>query len=226
MAIVTVDFDGTLFQGNSFNVMFKAGQREFTYKQWRTVYGNLTKAAFLGTVKGKQAFRHQFFKGFAKTFKGKTEEELDYFFETLVELGEKEVHYDLLEKVKDHQAKGDEIILLSGALKPFLKAFIKKLGLDVHIIGTDLMYYPNKICTGEIGPIVNGDEKVKKVKEWIFHNKKKGYLPQADQQMIWAYADSESDIPLLEFVHYPVVVNPKADLKTVAFQRKWPILAS
>ncbi len=44
--------------------------------------------------------------------------------------------------------------------------------------------------------------------------------------MIWAYADSESDIPLLEFVHYPVVVNPKADLKTVAFQRKWPILAS
>lgn len=222
MAVVTVDFDGTLYQGNSFNVMFQAGQKEFTYKEWTTVYRHLAMALALGVTKGKNAFRHQFFKGFAKTFKGKSETELDLFFEKLVDLGKEDVHYGLVEHVRKHQQKGDHVVILSGALRPFLKAFVKKIGLDVDIIGTELEYYPNGICTGEIGTIVNGDEKVRKVREWMFHKKRQGLLTD---DTVWAYADSKSDLPLFEFAHYPVVVNPKSDIEKVAQQKEWPIIA-
>jgi phosphoserine phosphatase len=39
----------------------------------------------------------------------------------------------------------------------------------------------------------------------------------------YAYADSMSDLPLLESVGRPVAVNPDASLFRIARERKWPI---
>ncbi|MFC0302529.1 HAD family hydrolase [Virgibacillus soli] len=217
MGVVTVDFDGTLFQGNSFYVMFEAGQKAFNYKQWGTVASSTIKASALGVTRGKDAFRHAFFKGFAKTFKGKTAEQLDIFFEQLVELGAADINHKLVEEIKRHQQQGHAVIVLSGALKPFLQAFVHKVNLDVHIIGTELMFYPNGICTGETGPIIHGNEKLRRVEQWLYEHAKD------DQVEVWAYADSKSDIPLLQFVNHPIIVNPKADMKEIADKRQWPI---
>jgi phosphoserine phosphatase len=41
----------------------------------------------------------------------------------------------------------------------------------------------------------------------------------------FAYADSISDLPLLEFVGHPVAVNPDEQLAALAQERKWPILS-
>jgi HAD superfamily hydrolase (TIGR01490 family) len=40
----------------------------------------------------------------------------------------------------------------------------------------------------------------------------------------YAYSDSESDLPMLEAVGHPVVVNPDRHLARVAKERGWPIL--
>jgi HAD superfamily hydrolase (TIGR01490 family) len=40
----------------------------------------------------------------------------------------------------------------------------------------------------------------------------------------YAYSDSESDMPMLEAVGHPVVVNPDRHLARVAKERGWPIL--
>jgi phosphoserine phosphatase len=40
-----------------------------------------------------------------------------------------------------------------------------------------------------------------------------------------AYSDSVSDLPMLEAVGHPVVVNPDARLQAIASQRSWPHLA-
>lgn len=222
MAIVTVDFDGTLYQGNSFKVMFQVGKKQFTLKQWGTVFGGMVKAAAIGLVRGKNAFRHQFFKAFAMTFRGKTTSELDVYFQELVNVGKADVHENLVLQIQEHQKNGDTVILLSGALHPFLKAFTKELQLDVHIISTELLFDQKNLCTGEIGQIINGDEKVNKLQEWL---DEKSIMDQSSTE-IWAYADSESDIPLLHFVTHPVVVNPKDDMKKIAKQNKWTIFAS
>jgi HAD superfamily phosphoserine phosphatase-like hydrolase len=222
VAIVTVDFDGTLYQGNSFKVMFEVGKKSFSAKQWGVVVAGLVSAAFSGIIKGKTVFKHNFFKSFAKTFKGKTSKELDIFFQKLVDIGKADVNLELVDKIREHQKNGDTVIVLSGALQPFLKAFLRELKLkEVHIISTELQYNEKNQCTGKIGQIINGEYKVAKVKEWI-----EKYSDVHQISEVWAYADSESDIPLLEFVEYPVVVNPKPDMKEIADQNKWPIFAS
>jgi HAD superfamily hydrolase (TIGR01490 family) len=40
----------------------------------------------------------------------------------------------------------------------------------------------------------------------------------------WAYSDSHNDIPLLELVGNPVVVNPDATLSRYAAARAWPVM--
>ncbi|RSK26124.1 HAD-IB family hydrolase [Bacillus sp. HMF5848] len=221
MAIVTIDFDGTLYQGNSFKAMFHIGQKKFSSKQWVIVAAGLLKALASGAVQGKTKFRHDFFKAFAKTFKGKTTAELNDFFQELVNFSKEDIHESLVQQIRDHQRKGDTVIVLSGALEPFLKAFTKELLLDVHILSTELLFNEKGLCTGEIGRIINGDAKVEKLNEWI----EQQHLTEASTKEIWAYADSESDIPLLNFVTHPIVVNPKEDMIKIAQQNKWAIFA-
>ena len=40
----------------------------------------------------------------------------------------------------------------------------------------------------------------------------------------WAYSDSITDLPMLESVGHPVVVNPDRDLRREAARREWPVL--
>ncbi|WNF35263.1 HAD family hydrolase [Bacillaceae bacterium IKA-2] len=221
MAVVTVDFDGTLYQGNSFKIMFQVAKKEFTWKEWLNVGQGLVKSIVVRITMGKEAFRHSFFKTFAKSFKGKTKNELEEFFERLVQEGIDEVHHDLVSKIRQHQADGDQIVLLSGALQPFLYAFKKELKLDVDVISTELIFDQNGRCTGEIGTIVNGDEKVRRIVDWLSVN---ATLTSDDSKVnIWAYADSESDLPLLEFVSHPIVVNPDENMKQIAKNNHWPV---
>jgi hypothetical protein len=41
----------------------------------------------------------------------------------------------------------------------------------------------------------------------------------------YAYSDSVTDLPLLELVGHPRVVNPDRALRRVAAQRDWPVLS-
>jgi phosphoserine phosphatase len=45
----------------------------------------------------------------------------------------------------------------------------------------------------------------------------------ADLSASYAYADSLSDLPMLESVGHPVVVNPDPRLRRVARERRWPV---
>jgi phosphoserine phosphatase len=40
----------------------------------------------------------------------------------------------------------------------------------------------------------------------------------------WAYSDSITDLPMLESVGHPVVVNPDRNLRREAARREWPVL--
>ncbi len=214
-----MDFDGTLYQGNSFKAMFKVGKKRYTAKQWLTVYKGVARALALGLIKGKTVFKHEFFKAFARTFKDMEREELEAFFNELVKIGKNEINDELVTKIREHKNNGDTIIVISGALKPFLKAFVKDQKLDVHIISTELLYNSLGRCSGEIGTIMNGDMKVEGLKKWLDHQ-------EQQSNEIWAYADSESDIPLLQYVTHPIVVNPKENMVKIAEQNNWVIFAT
>ncbi|GAB4073080.1 hypothetical protein GCM10028778_07050 [Barrientosiimonas marina] len=223
MGVVTVDFDGTLYQGDSFKVVMEGANQAFGLKQWTVISKGLAKASTAGLTKGKNAFKLSFFEAFAKSFKGMTRAELDQFFRRLVEIGKDDVHQGLIEKIHEHERQGDQIIVLSGAFQPFLKAFTDAFSLNVHIIGTELMFNQRGLCTGHVRSVVNGDEKVNHVQAWMDRQKRFGYLTEEESRDTWAYADSESDVPLLEFVKHPFVVNPDKSVKKVAVEEGWPL---
>ncbi len=222
MGVVTVDFDGTLYQGNSFKLMFQTANKEFGLKQWAVVATGIVKAAAIGMLKGKNAFRLEFFKAFAKSFKGKTSSELDDFFQKLVALGKQDAHHDLIHKIREHERQGNKIIVLSGALHPFLK-LLQRIGARCACDQYGIAVQPKGKCTGKVGPIINGNEKVKKVQEWMKYEKQTGKLTDEEATEVWAYADSESDIPLFQFVTYPIVVNPDQGMKEIAEKYNWPL---
>ncbi|WP_188207713.1 HAD family hydrolase [Alkalibacillus aidingensis] len=219
MAVVTVDFDGTLYQGNSFKVMFQVARKEYGIKEWIVVGSGLLRSMFVGVFKGKEAFKHQFFHSFVRSFKGKSQEELASFFGELAREDLGRVNRPLVEKIKQHQSYGDDVVVLSGALMPFLKAFVKEIELEnVETIGTQLVFDEDGICPGKMGRIVNGEEKVNQLHKWL----KQHYKEQATETL-YAYADSESDAPLLDLVDHPIVVNPGERMQKLATQKSWPV---
>src|SRR5699024_9292785 len=166
MAVVTVDFDGTLFKGSSFKVMVRVAKKEFTRKQWAVVSAGLIKAAIFGSVKGKNAFRMQFFRAFAKRVKGESKQKLDGFFQRLVNIGKREVNEDLVNTLTENQHDGYSVIVLSGALTTLLDVFLNDLRLDVHIRSTALLFHEHDICT-DVRTVIAGPEKVRRVQAWI-----------------------------------------------------------
>ena len=107
-------------------------------------------------------------------------------------------------------------MIISGALQPLLEVFVQQLNIRADAIGTELLYDKEGIFTGEIGKNNHGEDKVIKLKLWIKEN-------NADNETIWAYADSESDIPLLEFSHKAIVVQPSVNMRKLAQSKGWEI---
>ncbi len=216
MSIVTVDFDGTLYQHNSVMPMLKAGRKEFTLKQWFLIVMSFLKGSVKRTRGNKMDFRVVLLKSFFYQMKGKNMDEMHTFFESITNTGRKSINYDLISRITKHLENGDRVIILSGALQPFLEEFIKQLDIQADAIGTSLLYDAKGICTGEIGRINHGAYKVNSLKLWIKEN-------DASGESIWAYADSKSDIPLLEFADKAVVVQPSNAMKKIAESKGWEI---
>jgi len=74
------------------------------------------------------------------------------------------------------------------------------------------------LLTGEIEPtICYGAGKTARAERWA---KEHGGSVAAS----WFYTDSLSDLPMLEVVERPRIVQPDPRLRRVAVQRGWPIL--
>lgn len=216
MSIVTVDFDGTLYQHNSVMAMLKAGRKVFSLKQWVLIVMDLFYGSVNRTRENKMDFRVVLLKSFFYQMKGKNMDEMHTFFESISNTGRQSINYDLVSRITKHLENGDRVIILSGALQPFLEEFIRQLDMRVDAIGTSLLYDERGICTGEIGRINHGVDKINRLKLWIKEN-------DASGESIWAYADSESDIPLLEFADKAVVVQPSNAMKKIAESKGWEI---
>jgi HAD superfamily phosphoserine phosphatase-like hydrolase len=216
MSIVTVDFDGTLYQHNSVMAMLKAGKTAFTLKQWFFIVMNFLNGSVNRTRGNKVDLHVVLLKSFFYQMKGKNMDEMHAFFESIANTGRQSINYDLVSRITKHLENGDRVIILSGALQPFLEVFIRQLDIRADAIGTSLLYDERGICTGEISRLNHGVDKVNKLKLWIKEN-------DASGESIWAYADSESDIPLLEFADKAVVVQPSNAMKKIAESKGWEI---
>ncbi|WP_407691047.1 HAD-IB family hydrolase [Rubrobacter marinus] len=118
-----------------------------------------------------------------------------------------------VEELREHRRAGHRIVLLSGALDFVLEPF-KDLADDVL---SAKLEEEDGAFTGELsGAPVAGEARARMLASFA---RKRGL----DLSRSYAYADSISDLPMLEAVGNPVVVNPDGRLEKAARERGWTI---
>ncbi len=125
-----------------------------------------------------------------------------------------------LELVRDHQARGDHVALVT-ATNDFITAPIARaFGIDA-LLAVRLERDAGGTITGRIdGTPSYRDGKVTRVGEWLAQQGR----TWADFSRISVYTDSVNDLPLLERATDPVATNPSPALLEIAEARGWRVL--
>lgn len=105
-----------------------------------------------------------------------------------------------LTKLKEHRERGDLIIICSASCECYMQYVAPLLGVDA------LLCTPSKDDGGMLGPNCRGEEKVRRVTQWL---KEHGLT---ERSICAAYGDSAGDAPILSMSRHPVLVNPKPKL--------------
>lgn len=122
--------------------------------------------------------------------------------------------------VRDHQAQGDLVALVT-ATNDFVTAPIARALGIATLIAVQLERGPGGTITGRIAGTPSYREgKVVRVGEWLGETGRSW----SDFGRISVYSDSPNDLPLLEQATDPVATNPSPALEAVARERGWRIL--
>jgi alcohol-forming fatty acyl-CoA reductase len=123
------------------------------------------------------------------------------------------IYPDALACLRKHKQMGHRVVLLSGALD-FLLDPLRDLADDVLCAS---LAEEEGVYTGELsGAPVAGEARARMLASYA---RKRG----VDLHRSYAYADSISDLPMLEAVGNPVAVNPDRRLAAAAKDRGWQI---
>ncbi len=106
---------------------------------------------------------------------------------------------DTLERIRQHQNLGHEVVIISASLAAYLRPVGAELGLDAVLaveLETDVS---TNTLTGEmLGGNVRGAAKVDRLESFI----------GADRAETWAYGDGAGDQKMFEFVDHPIWLRP------------------
>ena len=137
----------------------------------------------------------------------------DHFIAGLVE-SIRPAMTDVLDK---HGRAGHDRIVISASPTEIVARLAREAGLEGGV-GTTAARDEHGVYNGELeGPFCYKDGKVAVMQQLAAE---RGY----DLAQCYAYSDSASDLPMLEAVGHPVVVNPEPELREIAVERGWPVV--
>jgi HAD superfamily hydrolase (TIGR01490 family) len=120
-----------------------------------------------------------------------------------------------IEIAQEHLSKGEEVWLVTATPLDMASLMVKRLGFT-GALGTKAEI-ENGVYTGKmIGNLLNGREKALAIVELANQN---GFC----LENCYGYSDSHHDIPLLEAVGSPRVINPDTLLRIRAYRDNWPV---
>jgi HAD superfamily hydrolase (TIGR01490 family) len=118
--------------------------------------------------------------------------------------------------LSEHRGAGRDVVIVSTSGQEVVAPIGALLG--AHSVIATRMRIADGRYTGEMECYAYGEEKAVQVRRMAAE---RGYsLPGC-----YAYSDSATDLPLLEAVGHPRVVNPDRALRRVATVRGWPVLS-
>jgi HAD superfamily hydrolase (TIGR01490 family) len=119
-----------------------------------------------------------------------------------------------IRRVREHRAAGHRTVLITGAIRPLTRPLAP---LFDEIVAADLAIDDRGRCTGFLtSPPLVGEGRA----AWL---RRHAALTGADLSSSFGYADSHSDLPLLQAVGQPTAVSPDVTLYRAARRGRWPI---
>ncbi len=219
MRLAIFDFDGTIYPGETLPFLCKEWLRQ---KRSRTrfvqVMLSMIPMYLMYKLKSgsKEHMKKSALLGFLRLFRGEDEAHARRFFCDAYQEMKKKLDRQVLSEAKTLKESGFELVLVSGALLPLLDEAGKDLGFG-RVIGTRLPVRCGRIDPDVDIDYINSERKVERLLEEY-------PADSTDLRGSHAYADSLSDLPLLELVGNPVAVNPEKRLYHVATERGWRIM--
>jgi HAD superfamily hydrolase (TIGR01490 family) len=148
--------------------------------------------------------------------KGKSESEMEELCRNVAsEVLLPSLYREAVTEINMHKSNGAKVIILSSALDAVCDVIAESLGIDGYICSR--LQVMDGYMTGKpSGRLCYGNEKLRRLNGYCSEN-------NINQELLWFYSDSISDLPVLLSVGNPVCVNPDRELRKEAINRGWKI---
>jgi HAD superfamily hydrolase (TIGR01490 family) len=118
-------------------------------------------------------------------------------------------------RVREHLKAGHEVAIATSAVRQVAEPLARELSIP-HLICSELEVHDDELTGSYVPPLCYREGKLERAKAFL-------HSVGADLEHAAFYTDSITDLPLLEAVGHPVVVNPDTRLRRAARRRGWLI---
>jgi len=218
------DLDGTLTTDRVWKGIMawfhRHGQRRWTHRAFLAVHYPLYYARRAGLV-SESFMRRVWAADLAWYFRGMTPAQVAAIGDWIA------THFlrtrwrsDVRARLEAHQQRGETTVLVTSGPQPTHERIARHLGIDLTV-ATALEVRAGRYTGRSLPPVCIDDYKARLPRERLA-----AAGLEVDFAASHAYADSISDLALLEMVGNPVAVYPDARLRAIAQERGWRILDS
>jgi HAD superfamily hydrolase (TIGR01490 family) len=209
------DLDKTVIARASMVAFGRPLQRAGLLSRWlvlRALWGQLVYL-YLGADEARMARMRE---SVLRLTKGWDKERVSQVVrETLDEVIEPIVFDEAMQLIREHQAAGRKVFIISASPEEIVAPLAQYLEVD-EAIATRARIDPDGRYTGEVEFYSYGPHKATAMAHVA-------EVQGIDLEASYAYSDSATDLPMLEAVGHPVAVNPDRELAKVARQREWEV---
>ena len=209
------DLDGTIMSTNVIEQYLWARLPELSRTQQLAEVGQVMRH-LPSYLRAEQRDRGTFLRAVYRRYRGADLAALEHFVDTsLAPHILSRLSPEAVRRIREHRAAGHTTILVTGVVRPLTRP-LQPL-FDV-IVAADLGVDEEGRCTGFLtGPPVVGESRA----AWLKH-----YATQHGIALdrSFAYADSHSDLPMLETVGNAVAVSPDIALMRAATRNQWSVV--
>ncbi|MEW5854675.1 MAG: HAD-IB family hydrolase [Myxococcota bacterium] len=207
------DIDGTLISGSIIQQMTLQGFKE----GHGTLEGCLQFAACYLLYKLNLIPRINMYRWGYKPCEGHEIQAVQDFVDRCLEARIKpRVFREAVEAINAHRAAGHLVVAITGAPDYAAAELSAYLGLHDVLATPTPLSEDGRITTDVQEPVCYASGKLAYLRAYAARH-------EIDLTRSFFYSDSASDIPVLEVVGHPRVVNPQLMLRPVAWKRGWPV---
>ncbi len=211
--LAVFDMEGTLLDSNVVESYLWLRLAELPAEEWPAELAAVARR-LPRYVGAERRDRGEFLRSFYERYRGASVEGINRLVdEEVSELVLRRLSPAAVRRIRHHRSAGHRAMLITGALECFVRPLDP---LFDEIVATRLATEDGRY-TGHLSiPPLVGEARA----AWL-----RAYARRtgADLSRSYAYADSHSDLPLLQAVGNPVAVNPDVALFRVASRKRWPV---